>query len=148
MLMAHRQTAEELAMNTRTTVIALSVTALVGPLGALAPAYASHGGGGGGDGVTHRGSCSQGATWKLKAKPDNGRIQVEGEVDSNRSGQVWRWRIRHNGSLSAKGKATTAGASGSFTVERRMANLAGTDHFALRATRSATGEVCRGRVSL
>jgi hypothetical protein len=131
-------------MNTRTALAALALTALV-PLGAVAPAHASHGGG---DGVRTSGSCSKVAHWKLKAKPDSGRIEVEGEVDSNRSGQVWRWRITHNGSVSAKGKATTAGSSGSFSVQRRMANLAGTDHFVFRAERSATGEVCRGKVSL
>ena|SRR5690242_20100532 len=138
---------EESPMNTRTALTTLAVTALVplGTVGMVAPAHASHGGGGG---VRHGGSCSQSAHWKLKAKPDNGRIEVEGEVDSNRAGQVWRWRIKHNGSVSAKGKATTGGASGSFTVHRRMTNLAGTDHFVFRAVRSATGEVCRGRVSL
>ena len=132
-------------MSTRTTLAALTLTALVAPVAAFAPAHASHGGG---DEVRNSGSCSKSATWKLKAKPDDGRIQVEGEVDSNHTGQVWHWRIKHNGSVSAKGKATTSGPSGSFTVERRMANLAGTDHFVFRAERSATGEVCRGRVSL
>jgi hypothetical protein len=131
-------------MNARTALTAATLAALV-PLGALAPAHASHGGR---DGVRSSGTCSQSAHWKLKAKPDNGRIEVEGEVDSNRSGQVWRWRIKHDGSVSAKGRATTAGTSGSFSVQRRMANLAGTDHFVFRAERSATGEVCRGRVSL
>jgi hypothetical protein len=29
-----------------------------------------------------------------------------------------------------------------------MANLAGTDHFTFRAVRRATGEICRGRISL
>ena len=94
------------------------------------------------------GGCSGTAHWKLKAKPDDGRIEVEAEVDSNHSGQVWRWRLQHNGSLSAKGTATTSGRSGSFSVERRMANLAGPDHFALRAVRRATGQVCRGTITL
>ncbi|MBO0844525.1 MAG: hypothetical protein J2P22_03815 [Nocardioides sp.] len=132
-------------MNTRTALAAFALTALVAPLGAIAPAHASHGGGGG---VRNSGSCSKGAHWKLKAKHDDGRIEVEGEIDSNRSGQVWHWAMRHNGSVSAKGKATTHGASGSFSVQRRMSNLAGTDHFVFRAERAATGEVCRGRVSL
>jgi hypothetical protein len=86
--------------------------------------------------------------WKLKAKPDDGRIEVEGEVDSNRAGQAWGWVLKHNGSVSARGTKTTAGTSGSFTVARRMTNLAGTDHFTFRAVRRATGEVCRGTISL
>src|SRR5690242_10323382 len=133
-------------MVTRTTLATIAVAALALPVAFVAPASASHGGGG--NDVRTSGGCSGSAHWKLKAKPDNGRIEVEGEVDSNRAGQVWRWRIKHNGSVSAKGKATTGGASGSFTVHRRMTNLAGTDHFVFRAVRSATGEVCRGRVSL
>ena len=85
---------------------------------------------------------------QLKAKADNGRIEFEAEVDSNHSGQVWDWTIKHNGSMSAKGSSTTRGASGSFTVHRLMANLSGTDHFAFRAERRATGAVCRGTISL
>ena len=130
-------------MNTRTALAGLALTALLAPLAAVAPAHAS-----GGGGVRNSGGCSKNAHWSLKAKRDSGRIEVEGEVDSNHAGQVWHWVIRHNGSTSAKGSAKTGGRSGSFTVERRMANLAGTDHFTFRAERSATGEVCRGRVSL
>ena len=97
--------------------------------------------------VVRQGSCSGTADWKLKAGPDNGRIEVEAEVDSNKSGQVWAWRLLHNGSLSAKGTATTAGASGSFTVRRTVTNLAGADNLKFRAVRSATGEVCVGRLT-
>ena len=132
-------------MFTRTAFAALTVSALAIPLSLSAPAMASHGGG---NDVTKSGSCSASAHWKLKAKPDDGRIEVEAEVDSNHSGQVWHWRIKHNGSTSAKGSSTTHGASGSFSVERRMANLAGTDHFSFRAERRATGEVCHGTISL
>jgi hypothetical protein len=132
-------------MNTRTTLAALTLTAVVASLGAIAPAHASHGGRAG---VRTSGACSNAAHWKLKAKPDNGRIEVEGEVDSNHSGQVWHWVIKHNGNVSAKGTSTTAGRSGSFSVQRRVSNLPGTDHFVFRAKRSATGEVCRGTVSL
>jgi hypothetical protein len=128
----------------KTAFAALTFTALALPLALTAPASASHGG----DAVRTHGGCSGSAVWKLKAKPDDGRIEVEAEVDSSHNGQVWDWRIRHDGSLSAKGSATTAGVSGSFRVQRRMANLAGTDHFALRAVRRATGEVCRGTIAL
>jgi hypothetical protein len=132
-------------MNARITLAALAVTALIAPLSTIAPAHASHGGG---NDVRNSGSCLRSAHWKLKAKPDDGRLEVEGEVDSNHSGQVWHWVLKHNGSVSSKGKATTHGRSGSFSVERRMANLAGKDHITFRAERAATGEVCRGKVSL
>ena len=127
----------------RTAVAALAVSALTVPVGLVAPATASHGGG---NDVRTSGHCSGSAHWKLKAKPDNGRIEVEGEIDSNRSGQVWHWRIKHNGSTSAHGTRSTAGRSGSFSVVRQMANLAGKDRFVFRATHGQ--QVCRGTISL
>src|SRR4029077_1317623 len=78
------------------------------------PAFAS--GGGGGHGVTNSGACTNGGHFKLKAKHDDGRIQLEYEVDSNRAGQVWAVRITDNGAVVVSRNATTAGASGSFTV--------------------------------
>jgi hypothetical protein len=121
---------------------ALTTTAL---LVAGAPSYASHGGGGGDDRVIRTGSCSNGADWKLKVKTDDGRLEVEGEVDSNRAGQSWKWKIKDNGSLAAKGSATTGGRSGSFSVERKISNLPGTDTVVFRAKRS--GEVCTGTIA-
>ena len=94
--------------------------------------------------VVRTGDCSGLADWKLKAGPENGRIEVEGEVDSNRAGQRWTWVLRHNGTRIADGVRYTAGASGSFTVRRTPRNLAGTDTFVFRAVRPATGQVCRG----
>jgi hypothetical protein len=134
---------EELDMITRTALAAIATAALTLPFGVVAPAVASHGGGD--DDVRTRGGCSGSAHWKLKAKPDDGRIEVEGEVDSNSSGQVWTWKLKHNGSVSARGTKLTGGTSGSFEVGRRMANLAGQDHFVFRAEHR--GQVCRGTIS-
>jgi len=132
-------------MKTRTALAALTLVALALPLAGIAPASAS---GGGGGGVRTHGGCGGAAVWKLKAKPDSGRIELEAEVDSNHTGQVWDWKIKHNGSVSSKGTSTTHGVSGSFSVNRRMADLAGTDQFVFRAERRATGAVCRGTISL
>lgn len=132
-------------MRTRLALAALALTALAAPLAVTAPALASHGGG---SAVRTHGGCAGSPTWKLKAKPDDGRIELEAEVDSNRPGQVWDWTIKHDGSLSSKGASKTAGTSGSFSVHRRMTDLAGTDHFTFRAERRATGQVCRGTIAL
>jgi hypothetical protein len=133
---------------------ALSVSALL-TLGA--PAYASHGGddpagddhgggGGGGDGrVVKTGSCTDGSRWKLKVKNDDGRLETEGEVDSNVSGQTWSWKIKDNGRVAASGSSTTGGRSGSFSVERKISNRAGTDKVTFRASHS--GEVCTGTIA-
>jgi hypothetical protein len=122
----------------RTTAAALAAAVLV-TAGTAVPAQA-------GDNERIReGRCSGSADWKLKVKPDDGRLEVEAEIDSNVNGQTWRWRISHNGSVSARGRSTTRGPSGSFDVERRMSNLSGTDRFRLRATHG--DQVCRGRIS-
>ena len=97
------------------------------------------------DRVIRTGSCSTGAGWKLKVKTDDGRLEVEGEVDTNVAGQQWRWTIRHNGSVSDRGTATTTARSGSFEVERKVVDLAGTDAITFRAVRD--GQVCRGVVN-
>ncbi len=100
----------------------------------------------GDDEVIKRGSCSGTADWKLKVKTEDGnRLEIEGEVDSNVNGQVWNWLFRHNGSVTARGTATTVAPSGSFDVERRIVNLAGTDRVVFRAERN--GQVCRGVVN-
>lgn len=118
------------------TVLVTVVTATVASL----PASANDGD------VIRRGSCSGASDWKLKASPENGRIEVEGQVDSNRVGQRWRWRILHDGELSASGTATTQAPSGSFTVRRLLVNTAGTDWIGWRARNPVSGEVCRGRL--
>jgi hypothetical protein len=109
------------------------------------PAAPATAGGGDDDRVIERGSCSGTADWKLKVKTDDGRLEVEGEVDSNTSGQTWAWKIKDNGTVAAKGTATTAGASGSFSVERKIADASGTDRVVFKA--SYAGQKCRGVIS-
>ena len=123
--------------------LALSLALTAGLVGADATAASASGGDD--DGVIRTGTCSGGARWKLEVKNDDGRLEVEGEIDSNVVGQRWRWVLRHNGSVSDRGTGTTAGRSGSFEVERRMVDLAGTDAVVLRAVRD--GQVCRGVVN-
>ena len=129
-------------MNIRPALAVLALVAAAAPVAVAGTATA-------GDGdVVRRGSCTGHTDWKLKAKHDDGRLEVEGEVDSNRNGQNWRWRMVHNGSVSARGWATTHAPSGSFEVERRMVNLGGTDKIVFRARNPRTGEVCRGVVRI
>jgi hypothetical protein len=98
--------------------------------------------------VVRNGSCSANSSWSMKAKPDNGRLEVEAEVDSNRVGQTWHWVLRRNGNVAATGNSVTRRPSGSFTVSRRTGNRAGTDAFTLRAVNRRSGEVCRAHVAL
>jgi hypothetical protein len=97
--------------------------------------------------VIRTGSCSGTADWKLKAKRDDGAIEVEWEVDSNRAGQVWRVRVYDNGDRVVATQRTTQPPSGSFDVERQIANRAGSDNLVARSRNLATGQVCRGTLA-
>lgn len=101
-----------------------------------------------GDDVRRSGSCSGPTDWKIKAKPDNGRIEVEAEIDSNHNGQTWHWVLRHDGDVADRGTSVTHGPSGSFEVRRRTDDGAGMDSFRFRAVNRATAEVCVARVAL
>jgi hypothetical protein len=92
------------------------------------------------------GSCATGV-WNLKAKPDDGRLEVEFEIDTNRNGQAWRVRIFDNGHRVFAGTRTTHAPSGSFDVEKRIANRAGRDHIVAKATRVSTGRTCTGSLT-
>lgn len=124
----------------RRTAAGASIVLALGAVSTL-PASAS---GGGGHEVERRGNCSASTDWKLKAKSEDGRIEVEAEIDSNKSGQTWTWRILHNGGVSARGRATTKPPSGSFEVRRLLVNAAGIDSIGIRATNTSTGETCAG----
>ncbi|MEN8706142.1 MAG: hypothetical protein ABF306_08400 [Nocardioides marinisabuli] len=100
----------------------------------------------GDDDVLRRGSCTGSTDWKMKAGPDDGRIEVEAEIDSDRVGQTWRWVLRHDGAVVARGKSRTKGPSGSFEVDRRTADHKGTDSFRFKAKHQGSGERCVGRV--
>ena len=120
------------------TLVATTLMALALPLTAVGTAHASS------DDVVRRGSCSGSTDWKIKAKPDDGRIEVEAEIDSNRNGQTWSWKLVHNGDVTARGTKATRAPSGSFEVRRLMVDLAGDDRIKIRASHG--GETCRGSV--
>lgn len=93
------------------------------------------------------GTCSANATAKIKAKHDDGRIETEFEVDQNRDGVAWTVTIRRNGVRVVSTTATTKAPSGSFSVERRLANGAGADRITARAV-SSSGQICTAGVAI
>jgi hypothetical protein len=128
-------------MNPHRPVLALVVLAV-----AALPAAASAKGGNDRD-VRVAGSCSKASSAKLKLSPENGRIEVEFEVDQNRSGVRWSVMLANGRSTIASTRATTRRPSGSFTVRRVTANRAGRDVISAVAT-SPSGETCRARASI
>lgn len=138
---------EEIAMNRLPVRLTTAATAalLATSLSALTASTAHADGGDDDNRVERTGACSNGAKWKIKAKPDDGRIEVEAEIDTNTAGQAWGWVLKHNGSVSARGTSRTTPRSGSFEVERKTVNAAGVDSFTFRATRN--GAVCVATIS-
>jgi hypothetical protein len=121
-------------------VLVLAVSALAATSSALAR--------GAGTDVVKRGGCSGSATWKLKAKMDDGSIETEFEVDQNAVGKEWRVVIKQNGVKRFSGIRTTKAPSGSFTVRRLLDDKAGSDHIVGKATALATGQTCRGELTI
>src|SRR5690242_17601857 len=125
------------------TTAALTIGLIAPLLAAATPAFAS---GGGGGGVSSSGACTSGGHFELRAKHDDGKIEMEYEVDSNRAGQVWAVRITDNGATVVSRHATTAGRSGSFTVRKTIADRPGPDKIRARAT--FQNHTCGGTVTL
>ncbi len=121
---------------------AMVATAVLGTLligGTAMPVLAKDGD------VIRRGSCSGNSDWKLKLSEEDGRIEVEYEVDQNVVGAVWRVQIRHDRDLVFAGRRTTRAPSGSFEVRILQRNRAGDDVFRGRAVNTRTGQTCGGR---
>lgn len=117
-----------------TTVAATAALALL----AAPPAVANE------DDVTETGQCSRFGRYDLKLSPQNGRIEVEFEVDVNRRGQRYRVKLFQDGRRVEQGIHTTRGLSGSFTVRVVQPNRAGDDRFRARAFRIGGGNRCGG----
>lgn len=128
----------------RRTIVGIGAASLglLAPLAATAPPASASGGGA----VVTRAACAHGGHVELKAKHDDGRIEVELEVDSNRAGQAWAVRITDDGVAVVSRRATTAGRSGSFTVRKSIADRPGRD--TLRARATFRDRVCSASLTL
>ena len=95
--------------------------------------------------VIVRGTCSAKSTAKLKLSDENGRIEIEVEVDQNRNGVPWTVVLTRDGARAARVVRLTRAPSGSFTVRRVIANPAGSD--VVRAVATRRGERCSARAT-
>ena len=126
-------------MSKRTILLTVvSVTALA-LLALGSPALAKDGD------VLVRGTCTAKSTAKLKLSPENGRIEVEFEVDQNRNGVPWTVVLTRNGTRVARLVRVTKAPSGSFSARRVLANAAGAD--VVKATATRRGETCSARAT-
>jgi len=98
--------------------------------------------------VLVRGTCTKASSSKLKLSEEDGRIEVEFEVDANRIGQSWRVVIRRNGKVNFRTRRITRRPSGSFTVRRELDNRRGAPDFVHARAVSTTEQVCRAAATL
>ncbi len=95
--------------------------------------------------VLVRGTCTGASSAKLKLSEEDGRIEVEFEVDQNRNGVRWTVVLRRVGAsgtqLLSSATRVTRPPSGSFELRRVVANRPGND--TIRARGARRGETCR-----
>jgi hypothetical protein len=97
------------------------------------------------DDVRVAGTCTGSSSSKLKLSEEDGRIEVEFEVDQKRVSVSWTVVLRQKGVVVLRATKVTRGPSGSFEARFRARNRAGADTFV--ATASRPGETCRARAS-
>ncbi len=124
------------------TITVLAAGAAAAAMGIPGAATASD------DDIRAGGQCTGATSSKIKAKPDDGRLEVEFEVDQNRSGDRWKVKFKDNGDVVFKGSAVTGGSSGSFEIERKIANKPGTDSITATARNTDGGERCAAKVRI
>jgi hypothetical protein len=120
-------------------LILIAICGVLAALAAVAPASAKDGD------IRVSGKCSGPSAAKLKLSRENGRIEVEFEVDQNRSGVRWNVVLRSNGGEVARLARVTKAPSGSFSARKLVANSAGADVIAATARRA--GETCSARAT-
>jgi hypothetical protein len=129
-------------MRSRTFVLTLAALLAA----AVAAVYAAPASSGGRE-VRRAGSCTGAAQAKIKLKAENGRIEVEFEVDQNRNGRAWTVTLRRNGVRVFRGVRTTHAPSGSFELRRLVRNGPGPDVIRARAVAHRGGQVCSAKAT-
>lgn len=97
--------------------------------------------------VRAAGSCSGGATAKLRLRSRDGAIEAEFEVEHARAGKLWRVTLVHERRVAWRGARTTSTPGGAFEVDRRVPDLVGTDTVTATAW-GPSGATCRATAVL
>ena len=99
--------------------------------------------------VTSNNTCTLGSVSNLQVqREDNGKLSIDFGVDmaTHAAGVKWTYHVTDNRSVVMKGTSSTI-ADGSFSVTRAITPRTGTNHFVATAKNSATGDICRIRVT-
>ncbi|MGB7982282.1 MAG: hypothetical protein WCF36_15990 [Candidatus Nanopelagicales bacterium] len=93
------------------------------------------------------GRCAATSTWDLGLEKERGRIEVDFEIDSRRSGERWKIKVTHN-DRTIFNRTRITDREGEIDVDRDVRNKRGTDRFTVRAVNKGTGEVCRATLRI
>jgi hypothetical protein len=91
------------------------------------------------------GVCTGPGTSKLELSEEDGRIEVEFEVDQNRNGRTWTTVLHRNGVVVRRATRVTRPPSASFEFRAVVVNRPGNDRFV--ATGTTRGETCTARAT-
>jgi hypothetical protein len=120
----------------------VTLAAVVASVSAAVPAVAADGA----DEARAKGTCGAGARMELRLEADDGRIEIEVDVDTRRGRAPWRVVLVHERRVAWKGAVRTR-SGGSFELRRRVTDLPGADTVSARAWGPA-GVTCRAAATL
>lgn len=86
-----------------------------------------------------------GARMELSVERDDGRFEVEADIDDADPGSRWRIALRQDGNRFFK-DVRRANGDGDISVDRNRPDTAGRDVFALRVNRVGTDGGCTLRI--
>jgi hypothetical protein len=126
-------------MNIRKTTATIGVTALMAvPAATLMASPASA--------AEKSGKCG-GARFELSVEKDDGRFEVEADIENAKPGSKWRVILKHDGKRFYN-KVRKADREGDIEVERNRRNTAGKDVFRLTVKRVGTKTACTRTITL
>lgn len=124
-------------MNARFSSVLIAGTIATGlAIASLATAAAKDGD------IIKRGNCAGGVKTKLKASPENGRIEVEYELDNAAPNEAWRVIVKKNGRAILRATKRTNGV-GDLKVRKVTSNGNGNERIEASAKRVSGGGVCK-----
>lgn len=94
------------------------------------------------------GHCTGRSASVLTVAHENGRINIEFEVDQNVIGKTWRVGLSDNRQRVFSGYAKTAAPDGSLTVDMLTRDRPGLDLIRATAHNPVTGETCTASASI
>jgi hypothetical protein len=124
-------------MNLRRTTAALGTAALVAsPVMAAAPAAAAE-----------REFRYGGAKIEYEVDKDDGRFEVEVDIDNAKPGSKWRVTLWHDGRRYHK-KVHTADREGDIEIEKNRRNTKGKDVFTMKVKRLSAAKAATRTITL